>query len=78
MGLFNHALARSVSGPALIGGRALIVNVVDDEAASFWRRRDFLPSKDGDSSRRANALMIPGSRLLRMNGGAHGRAKRDR
>jgi len=46
MGLFNHALARSVSGAALIGGRALIVNAVDDEAASFWRRRGFLPSKD--------------------------------
>lgn len=46
MGLFNHALARSVSGAALIGGPALIVNAVDDEAASFWRRRGFLPSKD--------------------------------
>ena len=46
MGLFNHALARSVSGAALIGGRALVVNAVDDEAAAFWRRRGFLPSKD--------------------------------
>ena len=45
-GLFNHALARSVSGAALIGGRALVVNAVDDEAAVFWRRRGFLPSKD--------------------------------
>ena len=41
MGLFNHALARSVNGPALIGGRALIVNVVDDEAASFGVAGDF-------------------------------------
>lgn len=45
-GLFNHALARSISGAALIGGRALVVNAADDEAAVFWRRRGFLPSKD--------------------------------
>ena len=45
-GLFNHAVARSVSGAALIGGRALVVNAVDDEAAVFWRRRGFLPSRD--------------------------------
>jgi GNAT superfamily N-acetyltransferase len=30
----------------LIGGRALVVNAVDVEAAGFWRRRGFLPSKD--------------------------------
>jgi hypothetical protein len=35
-----------VNGAALIGGRALIVNAIDDEAAGFWRRRGFLPSKD--------------------------------
>ena len=46
IGLFNHALARSVNGAALIGGRALIVNAVDDEAAEFWQRRGFMPSKD--------------------------------
>jgi GNAT superfamily N-acetyltransferase len=46
LGLFNHALARSVNGAALIGGRALIVNAIDDDAAAFWRRRGFLPSKD--------------------------------
>jgi GNAT superfamily N-acetyltransferase len=40
LGLFNHALARSVNGAALI------VNAIDDEAAAFWRRRGFLPSKD--------------------------------
>ena len=45
-GLFNHALVRSVSGAALIGGRALVVNAVDEEAASSWRHRGFLPSKD--------------------------------
>jgi GNAT superfamily N-acetyltransferase len=46
LGLFNHALARSLSGAAFIGGRALVVNAVDDAAAAFWRRRGFLPSKD--------------------------------
>jgi hypothetical protein len=46
LGLFNHALARSVNGAALIGGRALIVNAIDDEVAAFWQRRGFLPSTD--------------------------------
>ncbi len=46
LGLFNHALTRGVSGAALIGGRALVVNAVDDDAAAFWRRRGFLPSRD--------------------------------
>lgn len=45
-GLLKHALQRCVEGATLIGGRALIVNAVDDEAAEFWRRRGFLPSKD--------------------------------
>ncbi len=45
-GLLKHALVRSVQGATLIGGRALIVNALDDEALVFWRRRGFLPSKD--------------------------------
>lgn len=45
-GLLKHALQRCVEGATLIGGRALIVNAVDQEAAEFWRRRGFLPSKD--------------------------------
>ena len=45
-GLLKHALQRCVEGATLIGGRALIVNAVDDEAADFWRRRGFLTSKD--------------------------------
>lgn len=44
--LLQHALIRSVAGARLIGGRALIVNALDEEAADFWRRRGFLPSKD--------------------------------
>ena len=40
--------ARSVvmNRSTMIGGRALVVNAVNEEAASFWRRRGFLPSKD--------------------------------
>jgi GNAT superfamily N-acetyltransferase len=45
-GLLKHALQRCVMAADLIGGRALIVNAVDVEAAAFWRRRGFIPSKD--------------------------------
>jgi GNAT superfamily N-acetyltransferase len=45
-GLLKHALMRCVAGARLIGGRALVVHALDDEAAAFWRRRGFLPSKD--------------------------------
>lgn len=45
-GLVKHALQRCVQAAALVGGRALMVNAVDEEAAEFWRRRGFLPSKD--------------------------------
>jgi GNAT superfamily N-acetyltransferase len=45
-GLVKHALTRCVEAARLIGGRALIVNAVDEEAAAFWRRRGFIPSRD--------------------------------
>lgn len=45
-GLVKHALERCVQAASLIGGRALMVNAVDPEAAAFWRRRGFLPSRD--------------------------------
>jgi GNAT superfamily N-acetyltransferase len=45
-GLLKHALQRCVTAAGLIGGRALIVNAVDSDAAAFWRRRGFLASKD--------------------------------
>ena len=44
-GLLKHALARSVAGARLIGGRALIVHALEETAAAFWRRRGFLPSR---------------------------------
>lgn len=45
-GLVKHALQRCVQAAALVGGRALMVNAIDDEAARFWQRRGFVPSKD--------------------------------
>ena len=45
-GLVKHALQRCVQAAGLIGGRALMVNAVDTEAAEFWQRRGFLRSKD--------------------------------
>jgi GNAT superfamily N-acetyltransferase len=45
-GLLKHAQQRCVTAAALIGGRALLVNAVDVEAATFWGRRGFIPSKD--------------------------------
>ena len=45
-GLVKHALQRCVTAANLIGGRALIVNAVDAEAAAFWARRGFISSKD--------------------------------
>ena len=45
-GLVKHALERCVTAATLVGGRALMVNAVDDEAAEFWQRRGFVPLKD--------------------------------
>ncbi|MCP3459445.1 MULTISPECIES: GNAT family N-acetyltransferase [unclassified Bradyrhizobium] len=45
-GLLKHALERCVTAAGLIGGRALVVNAVDLDAAAFWSRRGFVPSKD--------------------------------
>lgn len=45
-GLVKHALERCVQAAELIGGRALMVNAVDEEAARFWLRRGFLPPRD--------------------------------
>ncbi len=45
-GLLKHALTRCVQGAALVGGRALIVSAIDEEARLFWIRRGVLPSRD--------------------------------
>jgi GNAT superfamily N-acetyltransferase len=39
-----HALERSVLSADLTGGRAVLVNAVDEEAARFWRSRGFVAS----------------------------------
>lgn len=44
-GLVKHALQRCVQAASMIGGRALVVNAVDEEAADFWARRGFIASK---------------------------------
>lgn len=45
-GLVKHALQRCIQAAGLVGGRALMVNAVDDEAAQFWQRRGFMPSRE--------------------------------
>jgi GNAT superfamily N-acetyltransferase len=45
-GLLKHALIRCVAAAELVGGRALVVRAIDEEAAGFWRRRGFLASRD--------------------------------
>lgn len=45
-GLLKHALERCVTAAGLVGGRALMVNAVDTEAAGFWQPRGFVSSKD--------------------------------
>jgi len=45
-GLLKHTLERCIEAAKLVGGRALIVNAVDEDAAAFWQRRGFQPSKD--------------------------------
>lgn len=45
-GLVRHALTRTVQAADLIGGAALIVNAVDQEAAHYWRAWGFVETKD--------------------------------
>lgn len=44
--LLKHALIRCVAAARLVGGRALVVNALDESAAAFWKRRGFVPTKD--------------------------------
>jgi predicted N-acetyltransferase YhbS len=45
-GLVRHALTRTVQAASLIGGAALIVNALDDEAAAYWKAWGFVETKD--------------------------------
>ena len=44
--LAAHALRRCVLAARLVAGRAVVVHAIDAEAAAFWARRGFLPSRD--------------------------------
>lgn len=44
-GLLKHALERCVTVAELVGGRALMVTAIDANAADFWRRHGFIPSR---------------------------------
>ncbi len=44
-GLLKHALVRCVTASQLIAGRAVIARAIDDQAAAFWRRHGFLPTR---------------------------------
>lgn len=44
--LLTDSLRRCVAAAGLVGGRAVVVNALDDMAAAFWARRGFLPGKD--------------------------------
>ena len=46
LGLLRDALQRCVQAAELIGGRAVMVNALDESVAEFWRRRGFIPSRD--------------------------------
>ena len=45
-GLLKHALKACVNAAKLVGGRALIVKAIDEEAAAFWKKQGFLPTSD--------------------------------
>lgn len=42
--LVGHALERGALGAELTGGRAILVNAIDENAVRFWRSWGFIPS----------------------------------
>ncbi|KMO17039.1 GNAT family N-acetyltransferase [Methylobacterium platani] len=47
-GLLKHALGRCVKAAALVGGRAVMVHAVDDEAVAFWQRWGFVATRNSE------------------------------
>ncbi|MCF4127424.1 GNAT family N-acetyltransferase [Methylobacterium sp. SyP6R] len=47
-GLLNHALTRCVKAAALVGGRAVMVHAVDEEAVAFWQRWGFVATRNSE------------------------------
>jgi predicted N-acetyltransferase YhbS len=44
--LLLHALQRSVKAASLIGGRAVLVTAIDEDAAAYWSSRGFHATQD--------------------------------
>ncbi|WP_117196092.1 GNAT family N-acetyltransferase [Rhizobium terrae] len=47
--LVKDAFQRCVAGANLVGGRAVVVRAVDEEAERYWQSWDFTPAKDNPS-----------------------------
>jgi len=45
-GLLKHALQRCLAAAELIGGRALLVHAVDEDAIAYWLHHGFVQTKD--------------------------------
>lgn len=41
--LLRHALERAVQGARLLGGRAILVDAIDEEAEAYWKSNGFEP-----------------------------------
>lgn len=44
--LLLHALRRSVMAAGLIGGRAILVTAIDEDATAYWKSRGFHATQD--------------------------------
>nr|WP_210303191.1 GNAT family N-acetyltransferase [Rhizobium aethiopicum] len=49
--LVKDAFLRCVAGADIVGGRAIVVRAIDEEAERFWQSWDFMPSRDNSSIR---------------------------
>ncbi|CAN7738233.1 GNAT family N-acetyltransferase [Rhizobium leguminosarum] len=47
--LVKDAFRRCIAGADLVGGRAIVVRAVDEEAERFWQSWGFIPSLDNQS-----------------------------
>ena len=47
--LVKDAFLRCVAGADIVGGRAIIVRAIDEEAEQFWQSWGFIPSRDNSS-----------------------------
>lgn len=47
--LVKDALLRCIAGAEVVGGRAVVVRAVDQQAEAFWRSWGFIPSRDNPS-----------------------------